>query len=55
MNDNGEAKRVMIQAAMDEAEKGVFVSSEAVHRWMDSWDSENELPFPEPDVFIERA
>ena len=55
MKDNAEAKRVMIQEAMDEAEKGVFVSSEAVHKWMDSWDTENELPFPEPDVFLNPA
>ena len=50
-----EARDQMIQEAMAEADKGVFVSQEAVHKWMDSWDSENELPLPEPDVFLKRA
>ena len=50
-----EARDQMIRDAMAEADKGVFVSEEAVHKWMDSWDSENELPFPEPDVFLKRA
>lgn len=47
-----EAKRQLIRDAAREAEKGVFVSQEAVHVWMDSWDAENELPIPEPDVFL---
>ena len=50
-----EGRDQMIRDAMAEADKGVFVSEEAVHKWMDSWDSENELPFPEPDVFLKRA
>ncbi len=50
-----EARDQMIRDAMAEADKGVFVSQEAVHKWMDSWDSENELPLPEPDVFLKRA
>jgi predicted transcriptional regulator len=50
-----EAKRQMIQDAMAEAEKGEFVSEEAVHAWMDSWDTDNELPMPEPDVFLKRS
>jgi predicted transcriptional regulator len=50
-----EARDQMIRDAMAEADKGVFVSQEAVHKWMDSWDSETELPFPEPDVFLKRA
>jgi predicted transcriptional regulator len=43
-----------IRAAIAEADKGIFVSSEAVHRWMDSWDNDDELPIPEPDVFSRR-
>jgi predicted transcriptional regulator len=50
-----EARDQMIKDAMAEADKGVFVSQEAVHRWMDSWDSDNELPLPEPDVFLNRV
>lgn len=47
-----EEKRRIIEAAVIEADKGVFVSSEAVHKWMDSWDTDNELSPPEPDVFL---
>ena len=49
--DEREALRADIEAALAEADKGVFVSSEAVDRWMESWDTDNELPMPEPDIF----
>lgn len=39
--------------AVKEADKGVFISGEAMHAWMASWGSENELPPPEPDIFPE--
>ena len=42
-----------LDAAFVEAEKGVFISGEAVHAWMRSWGTGNELPFPEPDIFPE--
>ena len=45
------ARDEAIKAALAEADKGVFVSAEAVHRWMESWDTDNELPIPEPDIF----
>ena len=50
-----EAKHQIIQDAMAEAEKGEFVSEEAIHAWMDSWDTEKELPMPAPDVFLKRS
>jgi predicted transcriptional regulator len=37
--------------AFAEADKGVFVSGEAVDAWVKSWGTENELPKPEPDIF----
>jgi predicted transcriptional regulator len=40
-----------IDDAFKEADKGVFISQEAMHRWMESWDTDNELPPPEPDIF----
>lgn len=49
--DARDAKARAIDAAFREADKGIFVSQEAVHRWMDSWDTDNELPIPEPDIF----
>lgn len=45
-------KRDMLAAAVAEANKGVFISGEAMHRWIESWDTENELPPPEPDIFL---
>lgn len=39
--------------AIAEADKGVFISGEAMHRWIESWGTENELPPPEPDIFPE--
>jgi predicted transcriptional regulator len=47
-----EMKYAAIDEALAEADKGVFVSREAVERWIDSWDTDNELPPPEPDVFL---
>jgi predicted transcriptional regulator len=48
-----ETKDEAIRAAFLEADKGIFVSQEAVHRWMESWDTDDELPMPEPDIFPE--
>jgi predicted transcriptional regulator len=42
-----------IDDAFKEAEKGVFISGEAMHAWMESWGTENELPPPKPDIFPE--
>lgn len=39
-----------MEDAIAEADKGVFVSQEAMHVWMASWDTDNELPPPEPDI-----
>jgi predicted transcriptional regulator len=46
-------KRECLEAAIAEADKGVFISEEAMDRWMESWGTENELPPPEPDIFPE--
>jgi predicted transcriptional regulator len=48
----GEAKRIAISRAIEEADAGVFISAEAIDRWVESWGTENELPFPEPDTFV---
>ena len=40
-----------LDEAFAEAEKGVFISGEAIHKWMDSWGTDHELPPPEPDIF----
>ena len=46
-----EAKRSQIEAALVDAEKGEFISGEALGRWIESWETEAELPPPEPDMF----
>ena len=47
-----DAKDQMIREAMAEADKGVFISQEAMDAWVMSWDTNNELPPPEPDIFL---
>lgn len=47
-----ESEREVLRQRVAEADKGVFISSEAMHRWIESWGSEKELPPPEPDVFL---
>jgi predicted transcriptional regulator len=47
-------RRRALEAAVAEADKGEFISEEAMHAWMESWDTENELPPPEPDVFLNK-
>jgi predicted transcriptional regulator len=45
------SERELLKQRVAEADKGVFISGEAMHRWIESWGTENELPPPEPDVF----
>jgi len=47
-----EEKKKAVRDALLEADKGIFVSQKAVHDWMDSWDTENELPKPKADIFL---
>jgi len=50
-----EAKRLMIREAVASADQGAFVSQQAVHKWMDTWDAEHESPPPKPDVHFHRS
>ena len=43
--------REAIREAIAEADKGDFISQDAMDSWVASWDTETELPPPEPDVF----
>lgn len=45
-------KREMLAAAVAELDEGVFISAEAMHDWIESWDTEGELPPPEPDIML---
>jgi predicted transcriptional regulator len=49
--DSKDYERKIADEAFAEAEKGIFTSGEKVFAWMESWGTENELPFPEPDIF----
>lgn len=44
-------KREAIREAIAEADKGDFISREAMDAWVSSWHTDAELPPPEPDVF----
>lgn len=44
------AKRAAITAALEEADGGAFISQEAMNAWVDSWDTDDELPIPTADV-----
>lgn len=55
MVDAKVAKREAIDAALNEADKGAFVSQDAMNRWMDSWGSDDELPMPDPDIDTSKA
>ena len=47
-----ETKEEAIRAALIEAEKGEFISSAAMRRWIGSQGTDHELPPPEIDVFV---
>jgi predicted transcriptional regulator len=42
-----------LEVALKEAEKGVWISSEAFDKWMERWAEGYDDPFPEPDIFPE--
>jgi predicted transcriptional regulator len=52
--DGKEYFREQMLMAIAEADKGVFISEEAMNRWMESWDTDNELPPPDPDIFPDK-
>lgn len=51
LRERTEAKAEMIRAAIAQADKGVFISEDEMNAWMDSWDTDDELAPPEPDIF----
>jgi len=50
-----EEKRRIINEAMVEADKGEFISEKAMTDWFLSLGTDEELPEPEPDIFLNRA
>ena len=49
-----EQERGVLRERIAVADKGIFISEEAMNRWIDSWGTENELPPPEPDIFHDK-
>ena len=54
MRRASEMRQRMIADAVREADEGVFVSREAVHSWMATWDTEDEASVPQADTFLKR-
>lgn len=50
--ERNEWKIKALQVAKQEADKGVFVSHDAIDTWLDTWGTDSELPAPEPDVLL---
>jgi predicted transcriptional regulator len=45
-------KRQILKEAAAEADKGVFISSEAMLAWMERLETDIDAPPPAPDVFL---
>lgn len=48
-------KRAAIDASVEMAETGRFISSDAMTAWIASWDSDDELTPPDADIFPDDA
>jgi predicted transcriptional regulator len=46
--------RKEMETLVAEANKGVFISEEAMDKWMESWDTNDGMPPPEPDIFPQK-
>ncbi len=55
LKDKTEARAQEIREAVAEADKGVFISEEKMTAWFESLGTDNEMPEPEPDVFLNRT
>ncbi len=47
-------QKLAIEVAIKEAEKGEFISHQSMRGWFASLGSENTLPYPKSDVFINK-
>ncbi|MEP5757788.1 MAG: hypothetical protein ABJ327_00430 [Litoreibacter sp.] len=55
LKDKTEAKAQVIQEAIAEADKGVFISEERMTVWFESLGTDHELPEPQADIFPNQA
>jgi predicted transcriptional regulator len=49
--DEHRAYKAAVQEALAEADKGVFISGEAIHAWLDELRTNPDAPDPDPDIF----
>lgn len=49
------ARRDLVLEALNEAEKGEFISEEAVLSWFEKLDAERDVPLPKPDVSVRKG
>lgn len=52
--DQRERRRGMLDQALEEADKGSFISQASMHKWVDSWGGDTEAVLPEPDVQVSK-
>jgi predicted transcriptional regulator len=51
--DQQALKRQILKEAAAEADKGVFISSEAMLAWMEELETDIDAPAPKPDIFLQ--
>jgi predicted transcriptional regulator len=49
--DEHRAYKAAVQEALAEADKGVFISGEAIHAWLDELRTNPDAVDPDPDIF----
>ena len=52
--ESQERERQILRERAAEADKGVFISSEAMLAWMEELETNIDAPAPKPDIFISR-
>lgn len=55
MKERYEVRSRVMSEALEEADKGQFISEEKMSEWFYSLGSENELAEPEADIFLKRG
>jgi hypothetical protein len=53
LKNKTEGFALMIHDAIVQADKGVFISEDAMTTWFESLGTHDELPEPEADVFLQ--
>lgn len=49
------AKRAAVEAALAKADRGEFISAEAMNDWIASWDTDEDAPAPKADITPDSA